>query len=253
MYTLAQALEMRGFLNKQEEDYIVFSHGNTPEERYQLEELLIDLNIPVQWEENKIYVQEQLIDPEQLEKIIWYPARNHEAGGGNGWYSWRYFSRREHGPKINTFVLETGVALLTKALSAAGFVTISSCDGHGKRAPLIAFSGKHNAAWFQVIFQQQFHDTEFNYKWDLKNTDMDTIDFTAKKIDVDWDHEKILEDTLQIARYFLQESSNLSETKRKLFRSNYKTRRKMVKEMTFEELFRWMEERYKSLEFDLNI
>lgn len=82
---------------------------------------------------------------------------------------------------------------------------------------------------------------------------MDTIDFTAKKIDVDWDLDKILEDTLQIARYLLQESSNLSETKRKLFRSNYKTRRKMVREMTFEELFQWMEERYKSLEFDLNI
>lgn len=117
MYTLAQALEKRGFLIKQDEDYIVFSQGNTPEERYQLEELLIDLNISVQWEENKIYRQEQLIVPEQLEKIIWYPAKNHEAGGGNGWYSWRYFSRSAHGPKINSFALETGVALLTKALS----------------------------------------------------------------------------------------------------------------------------------------
>ncbi|TDK59499.1 hypothetical protein E2K98_19970 [Bacillus salipaludis] len=57
---------------------------------------------------------------EELRKIIWYKARNHEAGGGRGWRTWKYFKKRNHGPKINTFSLETGIALLVKAMRAAG-------------------------------------------------------------------------------------------------------------------------------------
>lgn len=244
MYTLAEALEMRGFLVKDEGDYISFSTGNARVEQQQLQQLLLDLEIPASWEGNRLYLESPQIEMEKLHKINWYPARNHEAGGGNGWYGWKYFSRRQHGPKINTFVLETGVALLTKALSAAGIITISSCDGHGRKAPLIAFSGKHNAAWFQLLFQKQFRDVSFHYDWYLKNTDRDTVDLTARIKNESWDLEKVLEDTLTMARYFLENATALSETKRELFRNNYKTRRKIVREMNFEELLVWMEELY---------
>ncbi|WP_449623122.1 hypothetical protein [Robertmurraya sp. Marseille-Q9965] len=94
---------------------------------------------------------------------------------------------------------------------------------------------------------------KYTFKWELKNTYMDPIDFTTEKIEVDWVLEKVLLDTLQSECYFLQESSNLSETKSNLFRSNYMTRREMFKEMHFEELFQWLEGWYHTLESDTKI
>jgi hypothetical protein len=69
------------------------------------------------------------------------------------------FQKKIHGSKVPTACLDPHVALLVKALSAAGCFTYSSCDGYhiggpyGKPSELfIAFAGKINTAWAQYIF-----------------------------------------------------------------------------------------------------
>ncbi|WP_066069768.1 hypothetical protein [Neobacillus soli] len=241
---LANALEMRGFLVKQIDNYIYFSLGNSEGELALLESLLSSLNFNFKIGGRKIFIYDEEIGNDTLKQIIWYPSRNHETDSGNGWYSWRYFIKRNYGPKINTFVLETGVALLVKAISAAGMVTDCSCDGHGQRAPFISFCGKYNAAWFQLLFQKQFKQTAFHFEWVLENTESSSIYFTARSSNRMWDLNHVLEDTMQIARYFLQESHNFSRIKNEIFKGNYKSKRKMVKEMDFVELSGWMKEKY---------
>lgn len=241
---LANTLEMRGFLVKPIENYIYFSQGNISEDLPRLERLLDSLNVKFTRDGNNLYILEDEIDETTLNHILWYPARNHESDSGAGWYGWKYFIKRNHGPKIKTFVLETGVALLVKAISAAGIVTDVSCDGHGRRAPRIFFCGKQNAAWFKLIFESKFSDTSFHYEWYLKNTESISIALTAKSKDGRWDLEKVLEDTLLMARSILKEANKLSKMKKEIFGGNYKTTRKIVREMDFEELYQWMKHRY---------
>ncbi|ETI69451.1 hypothetical protein [Neobacillus vireti] len=241
---VANALEMRGFLVKPIDNYIYFSLGNSKEELAKLEELLDSLKLNIKIEGNKIFINDDCVDQDTLNKIIWYHTRNHETNGGNGWYSWRYFIKRNHGPKINTFVLETGVALLVKAISAAGMVTDCSCDGHGRRAPMISFCGKYNAAWFHLLYQKHFKQIAFHYEWFLKNPESRSIHLTARSSNGKWDLNYVLEDTMLMARYFLHESQKLSRIKKEIFKGNYKTKRKMVKEMDFDELSGWMKKKY---------
>lgn len=125
---LAHSLKQRGFLITKMDDHIYFSKGNHEDELERLEKMFKELNIPVKIDGRKVYLLEDHLDQTDLDNITWYKARNYEAGGGSGWRSWKYFVKRNHGPKVNTFVLETGVALLVKALSAAGIVTIGSCE-----------------------------------------------------------------------------------------------------------------------------
>jgi hypothetical protein len=241
---LANTLEMRGFLVKPINNYIYFSQGNHTKELPELDRLLESLEVKFTRDGNNFYILEDEIDAKTLNQILWYPARNHESSSGDGWYGWKYFIKRNHGPKINTFVLETGVALLVKAISAAGIITDVSCDGHGRRAPLIYFCGKQNAAWFKLLFERKFRDTSFHYEWYFKDPVHMSIAFTARSKDGRWDLEKVLEDTLLMARSILQEANELSKFKKELFSRNYKTTRKIVREMDFEELYQWMKRRY---------
>jgi hypothetical protein len=241
---LANTLEMRGFLVKPIDNYIYFSLGNKLEDFSQLERLLASLDLKFTCDGNKLFILEDEIQTTILNQILWYPARNHESDSGAGWYGWKYFIKRNHGPKIKTFVLETGVALFVKAISAAGIVTDVSCDGHGRRAPIISFCGKQNAAWFKLLFESKFRDTNFHYEWYFKDPLHLSIIFTARSKDGRWDLEKVLEDTLLMARSILQEANELSKMKKEIFGGNYKTTRKIVREMDFEEHFQWMKQRY---------
>lgn len=243
MEKLAKALESRGFLIKQETDHIYFSHGNLEADLPLLKKLFNDLGCGVTVEERRICVNEPLTE-EQLHKITWYAARNHEAGGGPGWRTWKYFSKRNHGPKVSTFSLETGVALLVKALSAAGIITINSCDGHGKSSPKIWFCGRQNAIWFNILFQEAKEHLDLTYEWKLETKlSIDPL-FEAHSLTGRWNHLNVLEDTKKIAEFFLENALEISATKREIFGKQLKSTRKVVKQLSDDQLHEWMERKY---------
>ncbi|MBK59576.1 MAG: hypothetical protein CML01_12330 [Pseudomonas sp.] len=92
-----------------------------------------------------------------------------------------YFRRRLHGIKVPTSVLDPHVALLVKALSAAGCFSFSSCDGHESDAPCgampleVSLVGEMSTAWAKHMLAQaagagiQFSELRLNYgSWCLE-------------------------------------------------------------------------------------
>jgi hypothetical protein len=241
---LARVLESRGFLLTLKEDHLYFSKGNADRETGLLKEMFTDLNLNARVEGQQIYLIDENIPQDTLDKILWYRARNHEAGGGDGRRMWKYFIKRNHGPKINTFSLETGVARLVKALSAAGIITICSCNGHRLRSPEIHFCGKHNAIWFEVLFETIRPQLTFHYDWYIDRTARIDVPLKARRLEVGWKLEFILEDTNKIAVYFLENAEYFSNMKKLLFGKSKNRTRRLVREMDMDQLYQWMTAKY---------
>lgn len=238
-------METRGFLISRTPDSIYFSQGNTREELHLVKRMFEEIGFEATIEDRKIHLNNPLTE-EQLERIVWYPARNHEVGGDYRSGSWKYFAKRRHAAKVNTFVLEAGVARLVKAISAAGISTFCSCDGHGKRRPSIIFSGRIQAIWFDLLYQDVKGEMELNYDWKLNwNSSMgpslmaDRVSKTQR-----WNLQDILEDSMRIARFFLEHAEQISKIRREVFGKRLKTTKKMIKTMNEEELYKWMDEKY---------
>lgn len=238
-------METRGFLISRTPDSIYFSQGNTRDELHLMERMFKEIGSEVEIEGRNIRIQRTLTE-EQLERIIWYPARNHEAGADYSFDSWKYFAKRRHGAKVNTFVLETGVARLVKALSAAGISTYCSCDGHGRRSPSIIFSGHKQAIWFDLLFSELKKTLELNFEWKINWDSRMGPSLVADKNSMAqrWNLQHILEDTMKMAEFFLEHAEEISKTKREIFGKRLKTTRKTVKTLSNEELYEWMSEKY---------
>ncbi|MCH1624484.1 hypothetical protein [Fredinandcohnia quinoae] len=243
MSDLVKALQKRGFFIVEEDDYFTLGKGSHPKDLMDLKQMLDRLNISVTFQGEKVIMTGEL-DDRKIHEIIWYPARNHEAGGDGGWRSWKYFINGMYGPKVRTITLETGVALFIKSLSAAGVRTISSCDGHGKKSPYISFFGLYNACWFMVLYKNLLSDLDLNYNWRIEDKGFSDPHIIANSNTGKWDLRLVVEDTQRMASVLLQNSKRISELKRELFGANRKSTRKVVKEMSVEELIVWMEQRY---------
>ncbi|WP_067724516.1 hypothetical protein [Oceanobacillus damuensis] len=243
MTNIQTALKMRGFFISKENGYLKLGKGSHSRDEVELKEMLEKLNIQATFSDNKIMITSEHIDNQKYEKILWYPAKNHEAGGNGGWRSWKYFSKGMYGPKIRTISLETGVALFVKALSAAGVRTISSCDGHGKKTPVVTFFGHYNACWFMVLKQHFIQDMKLNYDWKLMKWNNVDPDLIAESQTGKWELQLVLKDTHQMAEFLLKNGKGISELKRELFEANRNSTRKLVKEMNKEELISWMEQK----------
>lgn len=245
MEKLAKAMETRGFLISHTPDSIYFRQGNTRDELHLMERMFKEIGCDVEIKGRNIRIRKPLTE-KQVQRIIWYPARNHEAGADYRSDSWKYFAKRRHGAKVNTFVLETGVALLVKALSSAGISTFCSCDGHGKRSPSIIFSGHKQAIWFDLLFPEIKKALELNYKWEINWKSRMGPSLMADKISESqkWNLPEILEDTMKIAHFILENAEELSTRKRGIFGKRLKATRKIVKTMSDEELYMWMSKKY---------
>ncbi|WP_088034878.1 hypothetical protein [Evansella clarkii] len=177
-----------------------------------------------------------------LEKIIWWPASNDQVDKSH-FRSWKYFIKSIHGPRIKAFSLDPGVALLVKALSAAAITTNSCCDGHGRKAPEITFYGRYNAAWFLVLFNNM-EKSDLNYCWEIENKTGKDIDVKGNSPSDKWEIKKVMEDTLKIADYFLVNADKFSRIKREIFFRNRNSTSKYLKQLDFNQLVEWMEDKY---------
>ncbi|QIZ08511.1 hypothetical protein HFZ78_18845 [Priestia megaterium] len=133
-----------------------------------------------------------------------------------------------------------------KALSVAGIVTIMSCNGHGKGRPLITFCGKQNAIWFCILFDEIKNNLKLYYEWYFQDVDGLDIHFVARRRQNEWNLEKVLEDTMQMAEYFLNEAENLSKMKRDIFDRKYKSTRRLVHQMDYAQMNKLMRTKYKN-------
>lgn len=186
------------------------------------------------------------LSAEQLQNIMIYPARNHEVTHYLRLGSWKYFVKRKHGAKVNTFVLEPGVARLVKSLSAAGISTYNSCDGHGEKSPSVTFSGYAQGAWFDFILSEIKKKIELNYAWRVnRDCPMGPTLMAKKTKNQVWTLAVILEDTTKIAEIFLGNAEEISKTKREIFGAGFKAKRRLVKTMDKQELYEWMSLKYK--------
>ncbi len=240
---IATALRARGFLINIKDGEVSLAKGSHPKDINDLKELLNNCHIKHVHRDNSFLILNEIVEDSAIQKIIWYPARNVEAGGV-GYRSWKYFIKRKYGPQVRTILLETGVALLVKALSASGVTTICSCDGHGKRTPFLSFNGHYNAAWFMVLYNTHLKNHRLNYQW--KINDSDDVDLSISPINKggNWNIKLILEDTLLMADFFLEYSEELSLAKRQIFGTNRNSTAKLLKEKTFAEKVYWMNKRY---------
>ncbi|MDD5900752.1 MAG: hypothetical protein PUC73_07680 [Lachnospiraceae bacterium] len=88
------------------------------------------------------------------------------------YYDWRYFSRRVHGFKVPTIDLEPYIARYIKAISSAGVLTYSCCDGnHGEKESYvrIGFSGYPSMMWHRFLWKE-YYSKSFALDWDCNYT-----------------------------------------------------------------------------------
>lgn len=164
-YTLDLALKKRGYLINN----LYLSKGSHHRDLVDITDLLNSLSIKHEWNENELQVNNELIEG-MYKNILCFPANNRETNTPIYLASWRNFTRRKHGPKIQTKTLEPGVALMVKALSAIGITTVNSCDGHGKNKPIIDFASFHNAAWFEILQDKYLSNGSLIYKWKVESS-----------------------------------------------------------------------------------
>ncbi len=85
------------------------------------------------------------------------------------WYGkFNQFMEIEALPKIRVYDLEPFVARFTKAISAIGISTWSSCEGHWGTPAYVIFDRKYHSVWFQTIlnkFIKKKLELVCNWEW----------------------------------------------------------------------------------------
>ena len=85
------------------------------------------------------------------------------------WYGkFNQFMEIEAQPEIRVYDLEPFVARLTKAISAIGISTWSSCEGHWGTPAYVIFDRKYHSVWFQIIlnkFIKKKLELVCNWEW----------------------------------------------------------------------------------------
>lgn len=128
----------------------------------------------------RLSAPDQPLSPQQLE-LLFSPRHVRQEAGYARWEArLKVLKKRQHVAKVYLEALDTHIALLVKALSAASCATWSSCDGHdkGRAHPLhVSFVGPVNLAWAQYLFASalsaglDFPDLQFNQDEELSETE----------------------------------------------------------------------------------
>ncbi len=88
------------------------------------------------------------------------------------WYGkFNQFMEIETLPRIRVYDLEPFVARLTKAISAIGISTWSSCEGHWGTPAYVIFDRKYHSIWFQTILNKFIKmKLELVCNWEWRNS-----------------------------------------------------------------------------------
>lgn len=244
---IGEALLVRGFLLKVEEDTIVLSSGNGMNDVRDVRMILEREGVPAMYDGNRIQILAPDVPRSIITKIIRKPAIRQNYYIPGYFDSWKSFTRRNHGLRYNTLVFDPGVALLIKSMSEAGLLVTGGCDGHRRKAPLIWFASSWNGAWFSVIFDNLLVDLPLHYDWSVVFSPNGGAEFRAfSNQDQTWDIKKIQHDTCTMALKIREHASELREIKRKIFKHRSMKEQALQLANNSEALIRWVGDLFNS-------
>ena len=239
---LMEALHLRGFFVKEENDYISLVNGSK-QDIIELKLLLKKCSIPVLWNGNQFQLLVNNLPAEKAREIICYKGKNHYFGVQDYHLKWRSFVNRRYGIRISTLDNCPFTAIMAKALNFAGIVTLCCCNGHGKHAPNFRLSGIYNGIWFKIIQEKYLADLTLHYRWEIDFEKEIKIPYIVakKRTDETWDMLKVLADCEKMANVLLQHADEIRSLKRNIFKRNMKEEAESMKDAgDIKGLYSWM-------------
>lgn len=241
---LAEALMLRGFPVKVEEDFITL-HNGSEQDYQQLEYFLDQLNIPVFWNGDRFQLLVNRFPQAKMRQIIYHPGREHLVSMEGYHYKWRSFVNRRYGIRTNTLDLCPCTAILVKALNEAGIVALTGCHGHRRHNPNIQLSGVYFGVWFSIIQEKFLQDLPLHYQWKVEFTQgrSNATIIATKKEDEAWDKKSILSDCTQMASILRQHAADIRQWKKNTFKRNMKTSAETYRQQAdIHQLHHWMKQ-----------
>jgi len=246
MELLTEALQARGFFVGLMENRLILQPGSGKGDLWFLRKLLSSLPIRASFYEEMVILDEVQFTEDLYERIAFFEAANQESHCPQHMRSWKTFTKRRHGYKINALNLDAGVAYLVKQLSKAGILTEMSCDGHGRRAPKVWFAGAWNAAWFEIAVGKLLSEESLHYQWIVKEERGNQILTANNPLLRRWNPAFVQEDAMKIGAYLDQHEVANREIKKKSFK--YRSMKAQANHLSdnYPALKKWMEERVKT-------
>jgi hypothetical protein len=230
--SIEEAIFKRGFLISSSGGILTLCKGSHEFDQADLFKILDHLTINYEHVGNGLRILDE-VKQEQLQSILLFPAKNHETNVDMSYGSWKNFTRRKHGPKARTIVLESGVAILVKALSAVGISTVSSCDGHGNRSPGIDFASYHNAVWFEYLQENYLNHLTLHYKWEVKLRQANQLAYLTA-VGTSYDVSMLQEDSSKMAKMLLDHDEMFRGLKSTYFSMDKKPTKRRLKDKSYE-------------------
>ncbi|MBP1154023.1 MULTISPECIES: hypothetical protein [unclassified Paenibacillus] len=243
MELLTNALRTRGFFVRYLANRLILQPGSGRRDVRYLQKLFDALHIQASYREDMVILDEFHVTEELVERISLFRAYNQESWCPQHMRSWKAFTKRRHGYKLDTLTLDAGVAYLVKMLSKAGILTEMSCDGHGKRPPSIWFAGGFNAAWFEMISHKLLSAEDFHYRWIVEEKRGNQILTAKKPLSESWNLAYVQEDAMKLGAYLDEHADELRDAKRSSFKYRSMKEQAMVLSGDFAALKMWMRER----------
>ena len=242
---LVEALEMRGLFAEIEKDVISLSNKNTKDDIVNVRSLLSSLNIPTMWMAvNKFQVLVNRLPISMMKKIMNATGREFPVHMEGYHFRWRAFAQRRFGIKVNALELDPQVAMMVKQLNFAGITTLAGCNGHHRYSPNFQLSGVFQGAWFSVIQEKYFGNSDFHYKWNVHFGNQSGSSFIAEKEQQEnWNMNYIYKDTIQMAMIIQEHANEIRDLKKNLFKRNDEMKQvaeRFVEEQDYLGLVAWM-------------
>ena len=121
-----------------------------------------------------------------------------------------YFINHIRGKKIPLCQLESGIALLIKALSSIGIDTWSSCDGHGNGNAGVCFAGELYSLWCDFVITDVSMNVVCRNKWTLESDYLQIeTGYVSHSLEYYWE-------IFNVAEYIYRNRNHYLELKRKV-------------------------------------
>ncbi|WHY88570.1 hypothetical protein QNH39_12315 [Neobacillus novalis] len=239
---LAEALVLRGFPVRVENDFITLPNGSQ-QDFHQLKRFLEKMQIPVFWNGDRFQLLTNHFPLQKMKEIIHFHGREHLVHMEGYHFKWRSFVNRRYGIRTNTINLCPFTAIMVKALNEAGIVTLTGCNGHGKHNPNFQLSGVYYGVWFSIIQQKYMKNLALHYKWKVNylHEACNAVIMANKLAEERWDMKKVLADCYKMAAVLTENKAELRDWKRRTFKRNMKETAEALKETgDVHQLFDWM-------------
>ncbi|MGF6950188.1 hypothetical protein QF028_002693 [Neobacillus sp. B4I6] len=239
---LAEAIVLRGFPVKVENDFITLPNGS-PQDYHQLKIFLEKMQVPVFWNGDRFQLLTNRFPLQKMREIIHFHGREHSVHMEGYHFKWRSFVTRRYGIRTNTINLCPFTTIMVKALNEAGIVTLTGCNGHGNHKPNFQLSGVYYGVWFSIIQEKYMKNLSLHYNWKVNYSPggCNAVIMANKSSEKNWDMKKVLADCYQMAVVLTDHAAELREWKKRSFKRSMKQNAETLKQSgDIQPLIHWM-------------